>query len=119
MEETKENKTTMQLTAKTFAGLENLLAEELAGIGATEIEIINRGVKFNGGFEVLFKANYLCRTAIRVLKPIVVFNMKSQDDLYTEVMKIDWDGIFDLNQTFIVDANVFYSEIKIILRHSL
>ena len=46
MEELTENEAAMQLTAKTFSGLENLLAEELTGIGATEVEIINRGVKF-------------------------------------------------------------------------
>ena len=111
MEELTENKAAIQLTAKTFAGLENLLAEELTGIGATGVEIINRGVQFSGGLEVVYKANYLCRTAVRVLQPITVFTMKSQDDLYTEVMKIDWDDIFNLNQTFVVDANVFYSEI--------
>lgn len=111
MEESKENGALMQLMAKTFAGLENLLAEELKNIGATDVEVINRGVAFKGTLEIIYKANYLCRIAVRILKPICVFNMKEQDDLYTEVMKINWADVFDINQTFVVDANVFYSEI--------
>jgi putative N6-adenine-specific DNA methylase len=111
MEELKENKAAMQLTAKTFAGLENLLAEELTAIGATDVEVINRGVKFSGSLEVLYKANYMCRTAVRILKPVVVFTMNAQEDLYTKVMEINWPDVFQLNQTFVVDANVFYSEI--------
>lgn len=111
MEELIENKAAMQLTAKTFPGLENLLAAELSGIGASDVEIINRGVKFNGNLEIVYKANYLCRTAVRILQPILVFTMKDQDDLYTKVMEINWPDVFNLNQTFVVEANVFYSEL--------
>lgn len=111
MEEMKENKTAMEFIAKTFAGLENLLAEELTNIGAKGIEIINRGVKFEGNLSVLYKANYQCRTAVRILKPILVFNLKNEEDLYAETKKLNWPDIFKLDQTFVVDANVFYSEI--------
>ncbi len=97
--------------AKTFAGLEEVLAKELKELGAKDVEIIKRGATFKGDDELLYKCNYLCRTAIRILKPIGVFEAKSNDQLYEKVRKIDWTSIFDLNQSFIINANVFYSEV--------
>lgn len=97
--------------AKTFAGLEGVLSKELTELGAKEVEIIKRGATFKGDAELMYKINYLSRTAIRILKPIGVFEAKSNDQLYQKVRKIDWTKIFNVNQTFIVNSNVFYSEV--------
>jgi putative N6-adenine-specific DNA methylase len=97
--------------AKTFAGMEDVLAKELTELGAKDVEIIKRGATFRGDKELLYKCNYLSRLAIRFLKPIGVFAANSSDQLYEKVRKIDWTQIFKLNQTFIVNANVFYSEV--------
>lgn len=101
----------MDFTAKTFAGLEDVLANELKTIGATDVEVVKRGVTFKGDTATLFKANYLCRTALRVLKPIGVFEVKGQDQLYDKVRQIDWTSVFTLDQTFIITANLFHSEL--------
>lgn len=101
----------MDLTAKTFAGLEEVLAEELKSIGATDVESVNRGVTFRGDMELLYKANYLCRTAIRILQPVGVFEVKTQEQLYEKVRKVDWTKVFNLDQTFVVNANLFHSEL--------
>lgn len=97
--------------AKTFAGLEKVLETELKQLGAKDVEIIKRGATFKGDEELMYKVNYCCRTAIRVLKPIGVFMAKSNDELYQKVRTIDWTKIFNVNQTFIVNTNVFYSEV--------
>ncbi len=97
--------------AKTFAGLEDVLATELKQLGAKNVEIVKRGATFKGDTELMYKTNYLSRTALRILKPIGVFEAKSNDQLYEKVKKIDWTKIFKVNQTFIVNANVFYSEV--------
>lgn len=97
--------------AKTFAGLEKVLETELKQLGAKDVEIIKRGATFKGDEELMYKVNYCCRTAIRVLKPIGVFKAKSNDELYQKVRTIDWTKIFNVNQTFIVNTNVFYSEV--------
>ncbi len=112
MEQLKEYQQGMDLTAKTFAGLEETLAGELHEIGAKDVEAVNRGVQFRGDEEILYKANYLCRTALRILKPVGVFKVTNQDELYRKVMNIDWTSIFNLNQTFVVNANVFHSELS-------
>ena len=101
----------MDFMAKTVSGLEEILAEELREIGANDVEPIIRGVKFRAGTDLLYKANYLCRTALRILKPIGVFEVKNQDELYAKVLKIDWTKVFNLNQTFIIHATVFHTEL--------
>ena len=59
-----------EMIAKTFQGLENVLAEELTGLGADNIQTGHRMVSFTGNQEMLYRANFALRTAIRVLKPI-------------------------------------------------
>ena len=110
MESIKEFKQGMDLTAKTFAGLEELLAAELKELGADDVEVIKRGCTFRGDEALLYKVNYLSRLAVRILKPIGVFDVKNEDQLYDKVKKIKWMDVFRLNQTFSVDANLFHSE---------
>jgi len=111
MESLKEYVPGMDFVAKTFAGLENMLTAELTELGALDAEPIKRGVKFRGDTSMMYKANYMARTAIRVLKPIAVFEVNDEKDLYEHVMKIDWTKVFKLEQTFSVEANVFHSEL--------
>ncbi|MAZ94267.1 MAG: RNA methyltransferase [Lentimicrobiaceae bacterium] len=111
MDSLKDFKMGMDLTAKTFAGLEDELASELKSLGAINVDIIKRGCTFRGDTSLMYKINYLSRLAIRVLKPISVFEVKSDEQLYKKVKKIDWGSIFNLNQTFSVEANLFYSDL--------
>ncbi|MDA3816724.1 MAG: THUMP domain-containing protein [Prolixibacteraceae bacterium] len=96
----------LTMLAKTFSGLENVLKEELLQIGATNVEPVVRGVKFTGTKETLYKANFCCRTALRVLKFIGEYKVKSTEDLYQSVYNIDWSDIFDLSQTFAINSTV-------------
>ncbi|HQQ12482.1 MAG TPA: THUMP domain-containing protein, partial [Bacteroidales bacterium] len=59
--------------AKTSAGLEAVLEQELLQIGAQRTEIMKRAVAFDGNKELLYKANYQLRTALRILKPFASF----------------------------------------------
>ena len=107
----KEFKPGFDYIAKTFAGLEEALLKELIELGADDTKVIKRGVSFRGDDGVLFKANYLARTALRVLKPIGVFEVNDAEQLYEKVGKINWQSIFKLEQTFNVNAHVFNSEL--------
>ena len=73
---------TTRFIAKTLAGLESVLASELLELGATEIEILTRAVAFTGTKETVYKANYLCRTAIKILVPLAEFEATTNDELY-------------------------------------
>lgn len=99
-------KTTFQLIAKTLFGLEEILAGDLTGIGALDVEILKRAVSFRGDNELMYKANYLCRTALRILKPIAGFEVDNEDDLYRNVRKIEWWKYMDVDDTLAIDGVV-------------
>ncbi len=106
-----EQASNFRMIAKTVTGLEEILAEELTDLGATSVKKLNRGAEFYGDNRILYKANYLCRTALRILKPIRVFQALSEDELYKQIIEIDWPHYLDLNGTFSVDGVTTYSNI--------
>ena len=95
---------TFKMVAKTKAGIENILAEELAAMGAQNVEVLNRAVSFEGDKALMYKANYCCRTALRILKPINGFVARNELMLYNNIVKIKWHEIFNINETFAIDA---------------
>lgn len=101
-----------ELIAKTFMGLEPVLAEELTQIGANNVQIGRRMVSFTGDKEMMYRANFQLHTAIRILKPISHFKADSADDVYEEVKKIDWSKYLDLKKSFAVDSVVFSDEFR-------
>lgn len=103
---------TRQYIAKTFSGLEEPLWKELRSLGAKNLKTINRGVQFEGDTELLYKTNYLCRTALRILMPIANFQARDEQMLYDEISKIDWEQYIRLNGTFAIDGITSYSNIN-------
>lgn len=92
------------LVAKTVFGLEEVCMQELQGIGATDIEKHNRAVSFKGDLSVLYKANYLVRTALRILVPVISFDVENEHQLYDKVKKIKWEDYLDVNDTLAIDC---------------
>ena len=101
-----------EFIAKTFMGLEPVLAKELTQLGANNVQIGRRMVSFTGDKELMYRANFQLHTAIRVLKPIRHFKAKSADDVYEEIKKIEWTDYLDVDKTFAVDAVVFSEEFR-------
>ncbi len=100
------------MIAKTFQGLEEVLAEELTALGANDIQIGRRMVSFTGDKEMMYKTNFCLRTAIRILKPIKHFEAKDADQVYDQIKAIKWEDILDVNKTFAIDAVVFSDEFR-------
>ena len=100
---------TFEMVAKTLYGLEDILAGELLSLGANDIQIGRRMVSFTGDKELLYRTNFCCRTALRILKPIYHFKAKDADTVYKEVKKVKWENYMSINQTFAIDS-VIYSE---------
>lgn len=98
-----------EMVAKTLYGLEDVLVEELMALGANDLQIGRRMVSFTGDKELLYKANFCCRTALRILKPIYRFKAKDADTVYKEVKKVPWEEYLSLDKTFAIDS-VIYSE---------
>ena len=101
-----------ELIAKTFMGLEPVLAKELTQLGANDVKIGRRMVSFTGDKEMMYRANFQLHTAIRILKPIRHFKAKSADDVYEEIKKIDWTQYLENDKTFTVDSVVFSEEFR-------
>ena len=101
-----------ELIAKTFMGLEPVLAKELAQLGASDVQVGRRMVSFMGDKELMYRANFQLHTAIRILKPIKHFKALSADDVYDGVKDIDWSEYIGLEKTFAVDSVVFSEEFR-------
>ena len=97
----------MELIAKTFMGLEDILVQELTDLGAEDIVKGCRVVSFKGDKALMYRANFSLRTAIRILKPIKTFGAKSADDVYDAVKEIDWSDYIAEGKTFTVDSVVY------------
>jgi Predicted N6-adenine-specific DNA methylase len=95
------------MVAKTLYGLEDVLAEELNAIGADDVEAGRRMVSFTGDKAMLYKANFSCRTALRILKPVSEFKADDADAVYENVKEIEWDDYLSVDKTFAVDAVVY------------
>lgn len=99
-----------QYIAKTFQGLETVLAEELENLGATNIIKLKRAVSFDADLLTLYKANMASRTALHILHPIAVEKVKNADTLYSLVKTINWQRWFRKEQTYAVRAIVSNNE---------
>ena len=93
-----------EMVAKTFQGLEDVLAEELRALGAINVEPGRRMVSFEGDKTMLYKANMCCRTALRILKPIYKFIARDPDELYELIKAFDWSSVLSLDKTFSIDT---------------
>ena len=106
-----------RMVAKTFKGLEGVLAQELTELGADEVQIERRAVSFKGDKALLYRANLCLRTATRVLVQIKNEKLKikgerrkPEDQIYDIVKAIDWSQYMSVDSTFVIDTTV-YSEL--------
>ena len=84
-----------EMIAKTFMGLEDILAQELTELGANNVQKGCRVVTFTGDKALMYRANFALRTAVRVLKPIKHFTVASADEVYDAVKNIEWGEYID------------------------
>jgi putative N6-adenine-specific DNA methylase len=103
---------TYELIAKTFQGLEQVLAKELTELGADNIKIGRRMVSFTGTKEMMYRANFALRTAVRVLKPIKHFKAQTADQVYDTIKTVEWEKYLNVQTSFAVDSVVFSEDFR-------
>ncbi len=86
-------------------GLEDLLAEELEGLGATNTQPTNSGVHFDGELEMAYRAILWSRLANGVLYPLSTFPAADDRALYGGVRSVLWDEHFSVDETFSITYN--------------
>ena len=100
------NTENINIQIKTFFGLENTLAKEVKKLGGRNVEIKNRAVTCEGDLGFLYKINYSCRTALKILVPILTFKAWNEDRFYDKIFAFPWDEILSPDQTFAIDATI-------------
>jgi len=93
---------TYQLFATTPKAMETILTDELQALGVKNIKATLAGVAFQGDLETAYRVCLWSRTANRVLLVLSSFEVKTQDDLYKGVQKINWFQHINPDDSFAV-----------------
>ena len=100
------------LFASTARGLEELLKTELEGLGATDCQVVQGGVHFQGDTRLLYQSLMWSRLASRIMLPLGQCSVYSDLDLYLGVQAIPWTEIFTPDATFAVHFSGLNDEIR-------
>lgn len=96
----------MEFFATAGKGVEELLADELRGLGIAVTAVESGGVRFEGGIDACWRANLWLRTANRVLVPLAVFPCTNPQELYDGVRAITWTRHITPEMTLAVDCSL-------------
>jgi putative N6-adenine-specific DNA methylase len=102
MNKSVENK--IEIVAKTFRGLEDVLASEITLLGGEKVEVLNRAVRYYGNKEMVYRSNLYLRTALKILVPVLITRIEVQEDLYEKVREFEWEKYMQLGNTFAIDT---------------
>lgn len=93
------------LYAPCDTGLEQVLADELRALGASDVKPGHRGVHFVGDRHTLWRVNLASRVANRVLMPVAEFPCRTNEDLYDGIYRVNWGAWFDTRRSIAFDAS--------------
>ncbi len=92
-------------------GIEPLLATELEDLGVAEVKQERAGVRFSGDLRIAYRACLWSRLANRILLPLASFEALDADQLYAEILAIDWSDHLAVDNSFAVDCTLVNSRI--------
>ncbi|WP_415035560.1 THUMP domain-containing class I SAM-dependent RNA methyltransferase [Azonexus sp.] len=93
-------------------GLETLLQDELAALGAAELKTTHGGVHFSGDWALCYRANLESRLATRVLWHLVTGPYTREDDIYRLAVRQLWPNHFSVANTFRVVTTAIKCPLK-------
>ncbi len=93
-------------------GLEGVLGEELAALGAQQAAAVDGGVAFRGPFALCYRVNLESRIASRVLWRVGQCRYRDEKDIYAAARKLRWAQWFGPKQTLRVDTAAIKSPLK-------
>ena len=91
--------------------IEEMAGEELAELGATNVDPQYRGVQFSADAESLRRIVYCARIPTRVMAPLMTFDCHSDKYLYKRACEMDWMSLIGVSRTFAIFATVSHSRI--------
>lgn len=97
------------ITVSTLHGFEEILTNEIKELGGENITQGNRAVYFDGDLEMIYRANYRLRTALRVFRQIHSFRFNDADDFFLQCIRVGWESYMNINQSFAIQSVVHHS----------
>lgn len=94
----------MKIIAKTYYGLEKILADEIRSLGGKKVAELNRAVEYVGDQELVYKSNLYLRTALRIMVPVIETRIRNQVDFYARLREYAWEKHVEPGMTLAVDS---------------
>ncbi len=104
--------TNNQFFATCAKGVEDLLQKELQETEISKIKIRTGGVAFETDLKLAYKICLWSRVASRILFLLKEFTIDSDDDLYREIIALDWAEHFSEHETFAIDCFSSHSTVN-------
>ncbi|MDD3265857.1 MAG: class I SAM-dependent RNA methyltransferase [Burkholderiales bacterium] len=98
--------------ATTVRGLEQLLADELSSLGASQINVVNAGLEFSAELDDIMQINLHSRLASRIMIRLAYSGYRDEKDIYRLAKKIEWDKWFHIGNTIKVSTNAMRCPLK-------
>ena len=93
-------------------GLEAVLSDELADLGAQALAPTGGGVAFSGDLTLAYRANLESRFATRLLMRVSRGHYRSEEDLYQAALALPWPDWFDVGRTIMVKVTAVKCPLK-------
>ncbi len=101
-----------ELIATTTFGLEAVCKRELQALGFDIVKTENGKVTFKSDLQGIVKANLWLRTADRVLLKMGEFKATDFDQLFDNVVKMDWNVLISRDGNFIINGKSVKSKLS-------
>lgn len=102
----------MELVAKTFQGLEDVLAEELRQLGAEDVTTGTRMVSFKGDKALMYRANFAAARHCAFLNQSTRSPRQTPMSLYRQAKLFDWEQLLSPEKTFAIDSTVYSDDFR-------
>lgn len=93
-------------------GLEPVLADELAALGAADVKVVPGGVGFTGDWKLAYTVNLESRIATRVLWRVGQGPYRKEDDIFKLAYGLPWERWFSPKRTLRVYTTAVRSPLK-------
>ena len=101
----------IQMTCPCHFGLESVLSGEVKRMGGENVTVVDGKVSFEGGFELLARANMGLRTAERVLIKLAEFRAESFEELFQGVKAAPLEEFIGVHDAFPVKGHSLNSQL--------
>lgn len=98
--------------ATTVRGLEQLLADELIALGASDVHLANAGLEFVASLDDVMRMNLHSRLASRIMIRLAFGGYRQEEDIYQLARGIKWEEWFHVGNNIKVSTSAIACPLK-------